>query len=96
MPPVNYRVSQSQAVTDSLRAIIERARSQGRLRLVVEASRYMIDELAYDPLHFGESRRFRHAAKIWERLAFCPPLSVRFGVHEDSKQVFIFQIGMSR
>jgi hypothetical protein len=91
MPPLNYRVSQPETVTDSVRVIFEQARSQGRLALVVQAARYMIDELAYDPTHFGESRQSRTSAKIWERVAFCPPLRVHFGVHEETKQVFIFE-----
>lgn len=94
MAPVNYRVSQPEIVTASLRRFFELARSQGRLPLVVAAARFMVDELAYDPMRFGESRTYRSAAQIWERLAFAAPLQVRFGVHEESKQVFIFELSM--
>lgn len=52
----------------------------------------MFDELAYDPLRFGESRGFRDASQLQVRLAFSAPLHVWFGVHEESKQVFVFRI----
>jgi len=95
MLPVNYRVSQPESVTNALRAILTLARTQGRPALVLRAARYMVDELAYDPTHIGESRSYREAARIQERLAFSPPLAVRFGVHEESKQVFIFELAIN-
>ena len=95
MPPVNFRVSQPESVTRSFRDILILARSQGRQALVLRAGRYMLDELAYDPMRYGESRNYFPAARIWERLAFAPPLEVRFGVHEESKQVFIFELAIN-
>jgi hypothetical protein len=52
----------------------------------------MFDEMAYDPLHFGESRGLLESAELTVRFALCPPLSVWFAVHEPSKQVFIIRI----
>jgi hypothetical protein len=61
MAPVNYLVSQPEAVTASLRKILDLARSQGRLSTVLAAARYIVDELGYDPMRFGESRNYRES-----------------------------------
>ena len=57
MPPIHYRVSQPGMVTEALRIILSRAKFENRLPLVLKAARFLFDELAYDPLHFGESRQ---------------------------------------
>ena len=92
MPPIHYRVSQPGMVTEALRIILARAKFENRLPLVLKAARFLFDELAYDPLHFGESRGFLKSAELSVRFAMCPPLSVWFAVHEPTKQVFITRI----
>ncbi len=94
MVPVNYRVSEPQSVRQAFREILDRSEQDNQLAIVLRAARYMMEELAYDPMRCGESRGFLDGAQIWLRLAFTPPLSVWFGVHESSKQVFIFRIGI--
>jgi hypothetical protein len=94
-PPVNYRVSQPQTITAQFLQITALARSQGRLPLVLRASRYVMDELAYDPLHFGESRGAYPHLQLELRIAFVPPVYVWFAVHEQSRQVFIRRFGLT-
>ena len=78
-PPVNYRVSQSQLTAEQFRQLMALAQSQGRRQLVLRAARYVIDELAYDPLKFGESRGHLPHLQLELRIAFAPPLYVADG-----------------
>ncbi len=93
-PPVNYRVSQSQLTTERFRELVALAAQQGRRRLVLRAARYAIDELAYDPLKFGESRGILLHLHLELRIAFAPPLYVEFAVHEEARQVFLRGFGL--
>ncbi|HSQ57309.1 MAG TPA: hypothetical protein VLM40_16425 [Gemmata sp.] len=94
-PPINYQVSQPPTVTDQFLLITALARAQGRLRLVLRASRYLLDELAYDPIHFGESRGTYPHLQLEMRIAFVPPVYIWFAVHEPSRQVFIRRLGLT-
>jgi hypothetical protein len=93
-PPINYRVSQSQIVTEQFRQLFARAERLGWRRIFLVASHYMMDELAYDPIHFGESRGTLPHLQLEMRIAFAPPVYVEFAVHEPSRQVFIRNFGM--
>jgi hypothetical protein len=94
MPPINYRVSEAAVVTERFRQLLDRAEAEGRLPLVVRATQYMMDELAYAPFQLGESREFRASLQLHVRLAFVPPLQVEFAVHEPCRQVFILRVGL--
>jgi hypothetical protein len=89
---VNYTVSQPQAVTEAFVQLADVAAREGRRPLVFRAARYMLDELAYDPMGFGESRGFLPHAGLDMRIAFPRPLGVIFAVHEVSRQVFIQRV----
>jgi hypothetical protein len=93
-PPINYQVSQSQLVTEQFLELFARAEQLGFRTIFLEASRYMIDELAYEPLRFGESRGILPNLELEMRIAFAPPLYVEFAVNEQSHQVFIRHFGM--
>ena len=93
-PPINYQVSQSQIITDEFLRLFTFAQSLGWRKLFLDASRYMMDELAYDPNHFGESRGILPGLELEMRIAFAPPVYVEFAVHERSHQVFIRHFGM--
>lgn len=73
-PPVNYCVSQFQLVNEKFLQLVALATAQGRRQLVLRAARYMIEELAYDPVHFGESRGLLPHMELSLRIAFAPPL----------------------
>lgn len=94
MPPVNYRVTEPGVVKDEFRRILARAEAEGRLAAVVGAARYMLDELAYDPAHFGEARDRLYAMKLDRRIAFVIPLVVEFAVNESAKEVFVRRVGL--
>lgn len=96
MPPVNYRVSHPVTVTDQFRTLLDRAVLDGRYRLVAAAARYMLDELAYAPSAFGESRDTLPALKLDMRIGFVLPLVVEFAVHKESRQVFIRRVRVWR
>lgn len=93
-PPINYQVSQSQQVTEQFLELAARAQVQGRRADVFRACLYIMDEMAYDPLHFGESREEFPHLHLKMRIAFAPPVYVQFAVHEQSRQVFIRKLGM--
>jgi hypothetical protein len=92
-PPVNDTVSQSQLIMGQFVQSVALATEQGRL-LVLRAARYVIEELAYDPNHFGESRGLLPHMELSLRIAFAPPLYVEFAIHEVSKQVFVRRFGL--
>jgi hypothetical protein len=93
-PPVNYRVSQSQLVEEQFLRLVALATEQGRRRLVLRAARYVVEELAYDPARFGESRGVLPDMELSLRIAFAPPLYVEFAIHESSRQVFVRRFGL--
>lgn len=92
MPPTNYNVSQTGAVNEEFERLAALAGTQGRRALLFRAARYMLEELADDPTHFGESRQYLPHFELHRRIAFPRPLGVIFAVHEPSKQVFIQRI----
>lgn len=89
MPPVNFLVSQSQVISDAFRKLMDQAQTEGRLTLVLRASRYLLDELAYDPLRWGEPREHLVHANLQMRIAFAGPIYVEFAVHEPNRITFI-------
>ncbi|MBN9122818.1 MAG: hypothetical protein J0I06_27385 [Planctomycetes bacterium] len=93
-PPVSYRVSQSQLVTEQFLQLVALATEQGRRRLVLRAARYVMEELAYAPVRFGESRGVLPHLDLSLRIGFAPPLYVEFAIHEPSRQVFVRRFGL--
>jgi hypothetical protein len=89
VPPANYRVSEPGAVKAAFRSLLERAHAEGRLRLVLDAARYLWDDLAYDPGWLGESRGRFDTLGLDARITFAGPLGVEFTVHEPTRQVFV-------
>jgi len=92
--PINFRVSQPAHVTAQFLQLVALGQLQGRRRLVLRACKYIMDELAYDPLHFGESRGTYPHLELEMRIAFAPPVQVQFAVHSKSRQVFIRRFAM--
>jgi hypothetical protein len=92
--PVNYHVSQSQLVTEQFLQVVAAATAQGRRQLFLRAARYAIEDLAYDPAGFGESRGALPELELSLRIGFAPPLDVEFAIHEPSRQVFIRHFGL--
>lgn len=92
-PPVNYHVSQSQLVEEQFLQLVARATEQGRRKLVLRAARYIVEELGYDPVRFGESRGVLPDMQLSLRIAFAP-LYVEFAIHESSRQVFVRHFGL--
>jgi len=95
MPPVNYRVSEPGLVRDAFRPLAARARAGGWAALLASAARYLYDELAYDPAHFGESRGRFESMDLDYPVAFVRPLMVEFTIHEPTRQVFIRRVGLA-
>jgi len=88
-----YEVSNAGGVSDELRAAFALAESKTILALAVRAAKWIVEELERTPGEFGESRDFLAYADIQVRIAFAAPLFVVFGIHEDSRTVFIRKIG---
>jgi hypothetical protein len=93
-PPINYQVSQSKLITEEFLQLVAQAEVLGHRKNVLAASRYIIDELSYEPLRFGESRGMLPQLELELRIAFAPPVYVEFAVHEPTRQVFIRHFGM--
>lgn len=92
--PVNYHVSQSQLVTEQFLQVVAAAAAQGCRQLFLRAARYVIEDLAYDPAGFGESRGALPDLELSLRIGFAPPLYIEFAIHESSRQVFIRKFGL--
>ena len=90
---VRYRVSNAGRVSDELRAALAQAERKGILPLAVRAARWIVEELERTPNEFGESRDCLAYADIQIRIAFAAPLFVAFGIHDESRTVFVRKIG---
>ncbi len=95
MPMDEYTVSASPTVTAQLKHALDTARTLGVFPLASRAARWISEELARTPLEFGESRGYLPHLHLHIRLGFARPLSVRFAVHEPSKQVFVTAFALS-
>jgi hypothetical protein len=84
-----YHVANSAMVGERFRACLLHARNTGRYTIALQAAKWIVEELERTPLEFGESRENYPGAKLQLRIGFARPLKVRFGVHEESKTVFI-------
>ncbi len=96
MSAERYRISNSRAVSEQLRALVAKAESNGIHLAVVRALRWMLEELERTPLEFGESREGSDVDRLRLRIGFAEPLVVNFGVHEPSRNVFVSRIGLSK
>ena len=92
MSEARYRVANSAMVGERFRACLLVARDTGRYSVALRAAQWIVEELERTPLEFGESRENYPGAKLQLRIGFARPLKVRFGVHEESKTVFIGSI----
>ncbi len=84
-----YRLSNSDAAAAAFRAVADRARAERRLKAFAVASRWIVEELARTPSEFGESREHLADAGIVMRCGFARPVYVEYGVHADSRTVFL-------
>ncbi len=91
-----YRISNSRAVAEQLRALIDHAEREGQHLPTLRALRWMMEELERTPLEFGESREGSNLDRLLLRIGFVEPLFVRFGVHEPSRTVFVSHFGISK
>lgn len=91
-----YRISNSRAVAEQLRALIDHAEREGQHLPTLRALRWMMEELERTPLEFGESREGSDLDRLLLRIGFVEPLFVRFGVHEPSRTVFVSHFGISK
>ncbi len=56
------------------------------------AFKWIMEELERTPLEFGEARYASGDPGMKIRVGFSGPVMVRFGVHEESRQVFIARV----
>lgn len=89
MAPARYVISNSQAVTERFRDILREAVADGRGSETLVAMRQIFHRLAFVPLDVGEERETLEHLSLPMRIDFQGPLIVRYGVHEDSRTVFI-------
>ena len=88
-----HTISHSGLVSEQMKAVFARADTEGVNATAVKAAKWMLEELERTPEEFGESREYLPHADLYMRLAFVPPLFVKFGVHRPSRTVFISKIG---
>jgi hypothetical protein len=89
MTPTRYSITNSQSVTDRFRTILSEAQADGRREEVLTAMRRIFHRLALVPLDVGEERETFEHLGLPIRIDFQGPLIVRYGVHEESRTVFI-------
>ncbi|MFO0799741.1 MAG: hypothetical protein U0804_19900 [Gemmataceae bacterium] len=92
MPPANYKVTQLETVVDEVRSLIARARAEGRIVVFRQALRYLMDELAYDPTHLGESRARLESLDQERRITHVRPLAAEFIIHEPTRTVTVVRV----
>jgi hypothetical protein len=84
-----YRIVPSILVLEQLRSIVDRATEAGRELEFARSLNWVMSELERTPLEFGEGQYTNMEKGLKVRLAFVGPITVRFGVHDSTKQVFI-------
>lgn len=87
-----YRVSPSGQAIDQVRAAVRRAEVDGERSLAVRAFRWAMEEMELTPHEFGESRGYLPHAALHRRIAFAGPLVFWFGVHDDTRTVFLVRV----
>ena len=90
------RVSPSGRATEQARAALDRAEAVGDLPATVEALEWALAQMRNDPHEFGESRTYWPHAKLQQRIGFAGPLVFDFGVHEDTRTVFVIRIAWTK
>lgn len=93
-PP--YRISPSGRASEQTRAALDRAEAYGELVAAVEALEWAYAQMRDNPAEFGESRTYWPNAKLFQRIGFSGPLVFDFGIHEDTRTVFINRVGWTR
>jgi hypothetical protein len=91
-----YRISPSGRASEQTRAALDRAEAQGELRAAVEALEWAYAQMRDNPAEFGESRVYWPSAKLYQRIGFSGPLVFDFGIHEDSRTVFINRVAWTK
>jgi hypothetical protein len=91
-----YRVSPSARAIEQARAALDRAEVEGDLPAAVEALEWAFEQMQSDPNEFGESRTYWPNARLQQRIGFAGPLVFDFGVHEDTRTVFVIRVGWTR
>lgn len=91
-----YRVINSAAVAEQFRALVEQARAAGRLRSVLAAARWIVEELSRTPAEFGESWTEYPRASLVFRRGFARPLFVQYAIHEAEQIVYIRRFALVR
>lgn len=94
--PPPYRISISRVEYEKLIALGKIAKEQGLRDEYIASVEEMIFRLGYEPAEWGESRRHLNALDIEMRLGQARMIDVLFGVHEQSKTVFIKECRLRR
>ena len=93
MSDTNYHISNSTAVAEQLRSVFERAGIEGVVPVTIRAARWLVEEMERTPYEFGESREYFEHAEIHKRIVFVPPMYAFFGIHQESRTVFVMKVG---
>lgn len=91
-----YRVNPSGAARDQLEEVLAHAESVGEKSDALQAARWAWEEMRRTPHEFGESRTFWPHAKLLQRVAFVGPLRLDFGIHDESRTVFVVRIAWTK
>jgi len=87
-----YRVVNSAAIAQGIRALQRRASGQGRGEEFLAAIRTALNRMRDDPTEFGEPLYPLPALHLRVRCAVVPPLVVHFAVHDDLPIVFVSSV----
>jgi hypothetical protein len=91
-----YRVAPSGVAREQLEAALAHAEARGEKPDVLKAARWAWEEMQRTPHEFGESRSFLPNAKLHRRVVIVGPLRFDFGIHDDSRTVFVVRIGWTK
>lgn len=88
-PGPYYTVIRSGRVSDSIRALGDRAREAGHLAEYLDALQLAFNWLAADPETFGEPIRDYPRAEQTAYVGFAGPVIVPYSVHPASRTVYL-------
>lgn len=88
-PTSRYRVVNSGFVADQFRELLRRTTHPSQRSDIVEAARWIIEELARTPDEFGESQETLPGTGWILRRGFAPPLFVEYAIDEPNRLVYL-------
>jgi hypothetical protein len=87
--PLLYRIAVSGAMAASIKQEQLHATLDGKGDSFLAAIEYVVARMRHDPHNLGEPIFPLHKMNVIAHLAFIPPLTIEFGIHQHQPIVFL-------